>query len=67
MKTSFEESEIGEVIRKTIDQIKRRFKPISIIHFGSSLHPENMMIESDVDLMVILRRRVKDLIETFFV
>jgi predicted nucleotidyltransferase len=65
MKASFEESEIREVVGKAIDQIKRRFKPISIIQFGSSLHPENMMIESDVDLMVILRKRTKDPIETF--
>jgi predicted nucleotidyltransferase len=66
MKTSFKESEIREVVRKAIDQIKRRFKPISIIQFGSSLYPKNMVIESDVDLMVILRRRVKNPIETFF-
>jgi predicted nucleotidyltransferase len=65
MKTSFEESEIREVVRKATNQIKRKFKPIVIIQFGSSLYLKNMMIESDVDLMVILRRRVKDPIETF--
>jgi len=65
MKTSFEESEIREVVRKATNQIKRKFKPIVIIQFGSSLYPKNMMIESDLDLMVILRRRAKDPIETF--
>jgi predicted nucleotidyltransferase len=65
METSFEESEIKEVVKRAKEQIKRKFKPISIIQFGSSLHPENMMLESDVDLMVILRRRAKDPIETF--
>jgi predicted nucleotidyltransferase len=65
MKTSFEESEIREVVRKATNQIKRKFKPIVIIQFGSSLYSKNMMIESDADLMVILRRRVKYPIETF--
>ena len=65
MKASFEENEIREVVRRVANQIKRKFKPIAIIQFGSPLHPENMMIESDVDLMVILRKRAKDPIETF--
>jgi len=65
MKTSFEESEIKEVVKRARERIKRRFKPIAIIQFGSSLYPENMMLESDVDLMVVLRKRAKDPIETF--
>jgi predicted nucleotidyltransferase len=67
MKADFEESEIKEVVKRARERIKRRFKPIAIIQFGSSLYPENMMLESDVDLMVVLRKRAKDPIETFFV
>jgi predicted nucleotidyltransferase len=65
MKTSFKESEVREVVRKATNQIKRKFRPIVIIQFGSSLYQKNMMIESDVDLMVILRKRARNPIEIF--
>jgi len=58
-------NKIEEIVRKVKEIVKKKYKPIAIIHFGSSLNPKDMMIESDIDLMAILKRRYKSSIEVF--
>jgi predicted nucleotidyltransferase len=56
---------IKKLVNKAIEKVKKEFKPIAIIHFGSSLDPEKMMLESDIDLLAVLKRKRKDRIEVY--
>jgi predicted nucleotidyltransferase len=56
---------IKKISKEAINRIKSRFKPIAILQFGSSLHPKDMMVESDIDFLVVLRRKLKEPLEVF--
>jgi len=54
------EKEINKILEKAVSRIKKELKPLVIIQFGSSLKPENMLVESDIDILAVRSKGKRD-------
>jgi len=52
-KSIYTPSKIEEIVRKAKEIVSKKYKPIAIIHFGSSLNPKNMMIDLKIEKLTL--------------